>query len=166
MTKSIYLCGVGGQGTILVSKILTSALIQMGYDVKMSEIHGMSQRGGSVVTQIRFGKKIYSPSIGFGEADIIVSFEKIEALRALPYLKKGGTIVLDPCEIYPMSVLTGNTEYPHNAIDSLKTVVENLMTVNAAQIARTLGNKKLKISYCWELWSGLWAYRIRSTGRA
>ena len=101
MNKSIILVGVGGQGTITTSSILSKGLIENGFDVKMSEIHGMSQRGGTVVTQIKYGEKVYSPIIGDGEADVIVSFEKLEALRALPYLKEGGVIVTDtqsaPC---------------------------------------------------------------------
>ncbi|MDR2945314.1 MAG: indolepyruvate oxidoreductase subunit beta, partial [Candidatus Adiutrix sp.] len=103
-TKNILLVGVGGQGAILTSKILVAGLISEGYDVKMSEIHGMSQRGGTVTTQVRYGEKVWAPNISLGEADIIVSFEKVEALRALPYLKPGGTIVTDEHEIYSMPV--------------------------------------------------------------
>ena len=106
MTKAIILVGVGGQGTITTSTILSKGLIEKGYDVKMSEIHGMSQRGGTVVTQIKYGDKVYSPIVGEGEADLIVSFEKIEAVRAIPYLKEGGTVITDTREILPMPVLT------------------------------------------------------------
>lgn len=95
MTKRILMVGVGGQGTILVSKILTEGLLEEGYDVKMSEIHGMAQRGGSVTTQIIYGDKVYSPTINKGEADILVSFEKVEALRYIPMLKKGGTLLVN-----------------------------------------------------------------------
>ena len=143
MTKSIVLVGVGGQGTILVSKILTAGLLKLGYDVKMSEIHGMSQRGGSVTTMIKYGDKVYAPNIGIGEADMIVSFEKIEAVRALPYLKKGGIIVTDDREIHPMSVLTGAAEYPHDALDKLGKVVENLTVIQANEIAEELGNVRV-----------------------
>ncbi len=143
MTKSIVLVGVGGQGTILVSKILTAGLLKLGYDVKMSEIHGMSQRGGSVTTMIKYGEKVYAPNIGIGEADMIVSFEKIEAVRALPYLKKGGIIVTDDREIHPMSVLTGAAEYPHDALDKLGEVVENLTVIQANEIAEELGNVRV-----------------------
>ena len=143
MVKSIVLVGVGGQGTILVSKILTAGLLKLGYDVKMSEIHGMSQRGGSVTTMIKYGDKVYAPNIGNGEADIIVSFEKIEAVRALPYLKKGGIIVTDDREIHPMSVLTGAAEYPHDALDKLGEVVENLTVLKANEIAEELGNVRV-----------------------
>jgi len=142
MTKCILLVGVGGQGTILISKILSAGLSQIGYDVKMSEIHGMSQRGGSVTTQIKYGEAVAAPNIGECEADIIISFEKIEGLRALPYLKKGGTVITDEREIYPMSVLTGAAAYPHDAIDALRAVVENVIVVKAAEAAEKLGNIK------------------------
>jgi Pyruvate:ferredoxin oxidoreductase and related 2-oxoacid:ferredoxin oxidoreductases, gamma subunit len=112
VAKSILLVGVGGQGTILVSKILSQGLMKAGYDVKMSEIHGMSQRGGSVTTQIKFGDKVYSPSIGIGEADILVAFEKLEAARYIGNLKKGGVLVVNDEEMYPLPVLTGQAEVP------------------------------------------------------
>ncbi len=142
MNKSIILVGVGGQGTITTSTILSKGLLEAGYDVKMSEIHGMSQRGGTVVTQIKYGEKVYSPIIGDGEADIIVSFEKLEALRALPFLKEGGIIVTDDREINPMPVLTGEAEYPHEAIEQLKEVVPNVIVIQAAKVAEELGNVK------------------------
>ncbi len=143
MVKSIVLVGVGGQGTILVSKILTAGLLKLGYDVKMSEIHGMSQRGVSVSTLIKCGDMVYAPNIGNGEADMIVSFEKIEAVRALPYLKKGGQIVTDDREIHPMSVLIGAAEYPHDALDRLGETVENLTVLKANEIAEELGNVRV-----------------------
>lgn len=139
-TKSILLIGVGGQGTILISKIITAGLVAMGFDVKMSEIHGMSQRGGSVTTQIKYGEKIYSPNMGKGEADLIVSFEKVEALRALPFLKKGGAIIMDEREIYPMPVLTGNATYPHETYDELKKIIPSLKLIKAAETAKSLGS--------------------------
>ncbi len=142
MAKSIILVGVGGQGTITTSSILSKGLIEKGYDVKMSEIHGMSQRGGTVVTQIKYGDKVYSPIIGDGEADLIVSFEKLEALRALPYLKEGGILVTDTREIFPMPVLTGASEYPHDAIEKLQAAVPNVVVVEAAKVAEELGNVK------------------------
>ena len=142
MTKSIILVGVGGQGTITTSSILAKGLIEEGYDVKMSEIHGMSQRGGTVVTQIKYGEKVYSPIIGEGEADLIVSFEKIEAARAISYLKKGGTLVTDDREIFPMPVLTGAADYPADAIDRLKEICPNVILVQAAETAKALGNVK------------------------
>lgn len=142
MTKSILLCGVGGQGTILISKILTAGFLQQGYDVKMSEIHGMSQRGGSVITQIKYGDKVHAPNIGLGEADMIISFEKSEAVRALPNLRRGGTLITDAHEIFPMPVLTGAQTYPHDAIEKLKETVPNLIVIHAAETAQKLGNSK------------------------
>ena len=142
MTKSILLVGVGGQGTILISKILTVGLTRMGYQVKMSEIHGMSQRGGSVSTQIKYGDDVYAPNIGLAEADMVISFEKSEALRALPYLKKGGTLITDEREIYPMPVLSGEQSYPHDAIETLKQRVDNVIVIRAAETAEKLGSIK------------------------
>ena len=142
MTKSILLVGVGGQGTILISKILTVGLTRMGYQVKMSEIHGMSQRGGSVSTQIKYGDDVYAPNIGLAEADMVISFEKSEALRALPYLKKGGTLITDEREIYPMPMLSGEQSYPHDAIETLKQRVDNVIVILAAETAEKLGSIK------------------------
>ena len=142
MTKSIILVGVGGQGTITTSTILSKGLIDLGYDVKMSEIHGMSQRGGTVVTQIKYGDKVYSPIIGEGEADLIVSFEQLEALRALPYLKEGGTVVTDSRKIFPMPVLTGSASYPDDAIDRLNQAGCKVVVTEASKTARELGNVK------------------------
>ena len=139
MITSILLTGVGGQGTILTTKILSAGLAQMGYDVKMSEIHGMSQRGGTVNTQLKF--KVYAPKIGEGEADLIVAFEKTEALRALPYLKKGGSILMDRKEIMPLSVLTGAAEYPHEADKELEKLV-GAKVIPAGEIAESLGSPK------------------------
>lgn len=140
MTTNILLTGVGGQGTILTTKILTAGLVELGFDVKMSEIHGMSQRGGTVNTQLKFGEKVYAPNIGEGEADIIVAFEKVEALRALPTLKKGGRIIMDDREIYSMPVLIGQQEYPHDADEILKKVVGNVTIIPASKIADELGS--------------------------
>ncbi len=142
MTTNILLTGVGGQGTILTTRILSSALAGMGYDVKMSEIHGMSQRGGTVNTQLKYGSRVYAPNIGTGEADIIVAFEKVEALRALPYLKKGGSIVMDEREIYSMPVLTGAAEYPHDADKLLTELVGSVTVIPASSIAEELGSIK------------------------
>lgn len=142
VTTSILLVGVGGQGTILVSKVLSQGLMEKGYDVKMSEIHGMSQRGGSVTTQIKFGEKVYSPSIGKGEADILVSFEKLEAARYLPFLKKGGTLIVNDTEIYPLPVLVGAAEYPKGLTEKLIDTVENIQLIKASQIAEELGEPR------------------------
>ena len=142
MTKNIILVGVGGQGTILTTKVLSKGLVEMGYDVKMSEIHGMSQRGGTVTTQLRYGEKVYAPNIGDHEADLIIAFEKMEALRALFYLKKGGAIITDDKEIFPMPVLTGEQEYPEDCLDDLKATVGDVTVIKAAEKAAELGNVK------------------------
>ena len=113
-TKNIMIVGVGGQGSLLASKLLGRMLLQMGYDIKVSEVHGMSQRGGSVVTYVRFGEKVYSPVIDKGEADFIVSFELLEAARWTEYLKPGGKIVVNTQKISPMPVITGVAEYPQD----------------------------------------------------
>ena len=120
MTKSIMLVGVGGQGTILASKLLTIGLMEAGYDVKMSEIHGMSQRGGSVSSQVRYSKdQVYSPVIEIGGADMIVSFEKVEALRYLKYLKEGGTIVANNYKMESVATITGKAEYKVEEVDKI-----------------------------------------------
>ena len=141
MTKSILLVGVGGQGTILASKLLTIGLMQAGYDVKMSEIHGMSQRGGSVSSQVRYGEEVYSPVIEIGGADILVSFEKMEALRWLKYLKTNGKIISNNFKINSMPVITGKAEYLENEIDEeLKRIGTKL--IDASESAMKLGNSK------------------------
>ncbi|MBL6468731.1 MAG: indolepyruvate oxidoreductase subunit beta [Mogibacterium sp.] len=139
--KNILLVGVGGQGTILASKILTSGLMEAGYDVKMSEIHGMSQRGGSVSTQVRYGEKVLSPIVGMGSADVIVAFETMEALRWLPYLKKGGSIVVNDFVINPAPVNQGQAEYPEGIIDDLAAKVK-VVSLKAGDMAAELGNPK------------------------
>ncbi len=139
--KSILLVGVGGQGTILASKILTQGLIESGYDVKMSEVHGMSQRSGSVSTQVRFGSNVYSPIIGKGMADILVSFEEMEAARYAQYLKKNGTAVINTYRIPSMPILTGVKAYPTNSIQLFKERVKTI-DLNATKIAENMGNSK------------------------
>lgn len=141
-TKSILFVGVGGQGIILASKILTEGLVRFGYDVKMSEVHGMAQRGGSVTTQVRFGEKVYSPLIGMGEADVIVAFEKVEAARWLQYLKPQGTLVVNDYELYSVPVLIGAEQYPEGVIEKLKDAVPNIKIFNAAKKAEEIGNIK------------------------
>lgn len=139
--KNILLVGVGGQGTILVSKIMTYGLVEAGYDVKMSEVHGMAQRGGSVSTQIRFGSKVYSPIIAKGQADILVSFEAMEALRWLEFLNPEGTAVVNDYKIPSAPILAGLKEYPEQVLEH---VVEKVDTVvlKANDIAESLGNAK------------------------
>ncbi|WP_425448379.1 indolepyruvate oxidoreductase subunit beta [Dethiothermospora halolimnae] len=141
-TKSILLVGVGGQGTILASKILSTGLIESGYDVKMSEIHGMSQRGGSVTTQIRYGDKVNSPIIGKGEANILVSFEVMEALRRIEYLDPNGKMVINNYRIPSAPILTGKSEYPEGVIERIKDKVDTTI-LNAADMAEELGNPKV-----------------------
>lgn len=142
MIKNILLVGVGGQGTILVSKILSNGLLQAGYDVKMSEIHGMAQRGGSVSTQVRYGEKVYSPIIGVGDADILVSFETMESIRWLEFLKPEGIAVINEHEIPSAPILTGKAVYPEGVIEEIRTKV-NTKVINAAEIAERLGNTKV-----------------------
>ncbi len=141
MTKNIMIVGVGGQGTLLASRILGNTVIGEGYDVKVSEVHGMSQRGGSVVTYVKYGEKVYSPIIGEGEADIILAFELLEAYRALPYLKKGGKIIVNNQQIDPMPVITGVAAYPENITEKIAAVAD-LVTVDALSLAKEAGNIK------------------------
>lgn len=142
MTKSILLVGVGGQGTILASKLLTTGLMEAGYDVKMSEIHGMSQRGGSVSSQVRYGDKVESPVIEIGGADILVSFEKMEALRWLKYLKVDGKAVVNDFEIESMPILNGKVDYPKGINEELIEKA-NATVIDAAAKAKELGNPKV-----------------------
>lgn len=139
--KNILLVGVGGQGTILASKVLSEGLMSAGYDVKMSEIHGMSQRGGNVSTQVRFGEKVYSPIIGKGEADLIVAFEKMEALRWIEYLKEDGKMVINDVEIPSVPIQMGMVKYPQGILEELSKKVTTYV-FKASEIAETLGNSK------------------------
>ena len=141
-TKSIMIVGVGGQGTLLASRILGSVLGTAGYEVKVSEVHGMSQRGGSVVTYIRYGEKVYSPVIEKGQADIIVSFEALEAARWVSFLKKGGKLVMNTQEIEPMPVITGAAQYPANIVDTLKSLGEDVIAVDALSLAEQAGTSR------------------------
>lgn len=139
--KNVLLVGVGGQGTILASKILTEGLLEAGYDVKMSEIHGMSQRGGNVSTQIRFGDKVHSPIMGKGEADVIVAFEKMEALRWIEYLKQGGELVVNDFEMPTIPIQIGVEQYPEDVLGTLQAAADTVV-IKAGDIARNLGNTK------------------------
>lgn len=139
--QNILLVGVGGQGTILVSKILSSGLIEAGYDVKMSEVHGMAQRGGSVSSQVRFGPKVYSPIIGRGQADIMVSFETMEALRWLEYVRPSGKVLVNDYQIPSAPILMGKLDYPESVLDILKQKADTTV-IAAASIAEGLGNAK------------------------
>ena len=139
--KSILLVGVGGQGTILVSKLLTQGLIQAGFDVKMSEVHGMAQRGGSVSTQVRYGEKVYSPIIGEGGADILVALEKMEAVRWANYLKPTGIAVINDYEIPSLPVATGTVQYPEGCIEAMRKCFKTI-AVDAAGVAEEIGNPR------------------------
>ncbi|NLK63500.1 MAG: indolepyruvate oxidoreductase subunit beta [Tissierellia bacterium] len=141
-TKNILLVGVGGQGTILVSKILSTGLMEAGYDVKMSEIHGMAQRGGSVSTQVRYGKEVSSPIIGIGEADILVSFETMETLRWLEFLKPEGVVVINDFKIPSAPILMGKADYPEGIIELIEGKAKTKV-INAGEIAEELGNQKV-----------------------
>ncbi|MBR2474543.1 MAG: indolepyruvate oxidoreductase subunit beta [Clostridia bacterium] len=141
-TTSLMIVGVGGQGTLLASKLLGKLLVSQGYDVKVSEVHGMSQRGGSVVTYVKYGDKVYSPVITEGEADYIVSFEKIEAARYVSCLKEGGRIVVNTQEIDPMPVIIGNTVYPTDVLDTIKAAGVNIDAFDALTLAEQAGSSK------------------------
>lgn len=141
-TKNIMIVGVGGQGTLLASKLLGKLLLGKGYDVKVSEVHGMSQRGGSVVTYVRYGNKVYSPVIDKGEADVIVSFEMLEAARWAEYLKKDGVIITNTQQVNPMPVITGAQEYPQNLENKLKEMGINLDALDALSLAEKAGSSK------------------------
>lgn len=141
-TKNIMIVGVGGQGTLLASKMLGFVLLQQGYDVKVSEVHGMSQRGGSVVTYVRYGKKVYSPVIDKGEVDVIISFEKLEAARWLEFLKKDGTIITNTQEVEPMPVITGAAAYPENLIEKMQAAGAKVDAKDFLLIAQEAGSAK------------------------
>ena len=142
MTKNIMIVGVGGQGSLLASKLLGRLLVDEGYDVKVSEVHGMSQRGGSVVTYVRFGEKVYSPVIENGEADFIVSFEKIEAARYVENLKQDGTIIVNTQQIDPMPVIIGAATYPEDIITEMKDKGIHVDDIDALALANEAGSSK------------------------
>ena len=142
MTKNIMIVGVGGQGSLLASKMLGKLLLAQGYDVKVSEVHGMSQRGGSVVTYVRYGEHVYSPIIEQGEADMIISFEQLEAARWLPYLKEGGKVVVSTQMIDPMPVITGAMEYPAQLEEKLRALGLRLDAMDALTLAEQAGSPK------------------------
>lgn len=141
-TTSLMIVGVGGQGTLLASKLLGRLLVSEGYDVKVSEVHGMSQRGGSVVTYVLFGEKVYSPIVERGEADYIISFEKAEAARWLPFLKKGGKMIVNTQQIDPMPVIIGAAEYPENVIEEMIALGVDIDAIDALTPALEAGSAK------------------------
>ena len=140
--KNVMIVGVGGQGSLLASRILGSLFIEEGLDVKLSEVHGMAQRGGSVVTYIRAGEEIASPLIPAGECDVIISFEKIEAARYLPWLKEGGLVVVNDQKISPISVLTGATQYPDDILDTIRAKGVKLVAFDALSAAAEAGSER------------------------
>ena len=143
MNKSIMIVGVGGQGSLVASKMLGHVVMQAGYDVKVSEVHGMSQRGGSVVTYVKYSdEKVWSPVINEGEADIIISFELLEAARWVGFLKKDGAVVVNNQEIAPMPVITGAAVYPENIGEKLSQIGVNLKLVDALKLAEEAGSAK------------------------
>ena len=140
--KNILIVGVGGQGTLLASKLMGKCFLQEGYDVKVSEVHGMSQRGGSVITYVRYGEKVYSPVIEKGEADIIISFEQLESARWLPWLKKDGVLISSTQKIDPMPVIMGKAEYPADVLPSIRAKGVELVEVDALGLALEAGTAK------------------------
>ena len=140
-TTSIMIVGVGGQGTLLASKLLGNVLLGAGYDVKLSEVHGMSQRGGSVVTYVRYGDRVYSPIVDQGEADYILSFEIRESARWISYLKKGGKLITNTQKTWPMPVITGAMTYPENIVEKLSRMAD-VQAVDALKLATEAGSPK------------------------
>ena len=141
-TKNVMIVGVGGQGSLLASKLLGHLLLAQGYDVKVSEVHGMSQRGGSVVTYVRYGTKVASPVIDVGEADCIVSFELLEAARWLPYLKEGGQVVTNIQQIDPMPVITGAAQYPTGLVEKMQAAGVKVDALDCLKLAEEAGSSK------------------------
>ena len=142
--KSLLLAGVGGQGILLASDIICKVMMEKGYDVKQSDVHGMAQRGGCVTSHVRYGKKVYSPLARKGDVDIIVSFEKLEALRYLDYLKAGGLVLVNDEEIYPPSVNLGEADYPKGIYESLRSQFgpDHVKVVTGPEMAAKAGNRR------------------------
>ena len=138
---NIVICGVGGQGTLLASRILGHIAMELGHDVKVSEVHGMSQRGGSVITYVRMGEKVYSPMIEQKGADFVLAFEELEALRDLTYLKDGGTLIVNVQQILPLPVIIGAAKYPENILQTLKEKA-NVVALDALPMAAQAGNAR------------------------
>jgi indolepyruvate ferredoxin oxidoreductase beta subunit len=162
--------GVGGQGTLLASRLLGSALISRGYDVKVSEVHGMSQRGGSVVTYVKFGNKVFSPIVREGEADLILAFEQLEAARWLKFLKLEGKLIVNTQKIDPMSVVIGSAEYPDGVIEGLKSAGANVSEIDALPLALKAGSSKAvnvvligAIASCMDIPYEVWIQAVRDT---
>lgn len=141
-TKSVMIVGVGGQGTLLASRLLGAALLSCDYDVKVSEVHGMSQRGGSVVTYVKYGDEVASPIVGKGEADLILAFEQLEAARWLPFLKKGGNLIVNTQKIDPMPVIIGTAVYPDKVLEAIEKTGAKLVSADALSLAVEAGSPK------------------------
>jgi len=140
--KSVLMAGVGGQGILKASDMLCQAMMEAGQDVKKSEVHGMAQRGGCVTSHVRYGNKVYSPIAGKGDVDILVSFEKMETLRYLDFVKRSGTIIINDREIYPPSVNLGNTPYPDDVPSRVAGIFKNVKVVNATNLALSAGDPR------------------------
>lgn len=141
-TKNIMIVGVGGQGTLLTSRILGGLAIEAGFDVKISEVHGMAQRGGSVVTYVRYGENVAEPIVEEGQADVLIAFERLEALRYAHFLKKDGVLIINDQRIDPMTVVTGVAQYPENIIKNLSKQYR-VVSLNAMDEALKLGNSRV-----------------------
>ena len=141
-TKNIMIVGVGGQGTLLTSRILGGIAIEGGYDVKLSEVHGMAQRGGSVVTFVRYGETVAEPIVEEGQADVLIAFERLEALRYIHFLKKDGVLIVNDQKIEPITVVTGMAQYPEGIIEKLEEE-HKVLKVDAMTEAKKLGNSKV-----------------------
>lgn len=141
-TINILICGVGGQGVLLAGDIIAETAIASGFDAKKSEVHGMAQRGGSVVSHVRYGEKVNSPLIREGEADVILSFEEMETARYLQFLKSDGWLVINKQQVMPMSVATGQAEYPADIIEQIKQQVKNVVAVPGMDLAGNAGSAK------------------------
>ncbi len=146
MTKNIMIVGVGGQGTLLTSRIIGKTATKAGFNVKISEVHGMAQRGGSVVTFVRYGEQVFEPIVEEGQADIIIAFERLEAQRYAHFLKKDGILIVDDCRIDPMTVVIGAKTYPENIIENLKRE-HNVHAIDGAKIIEELGNSKIRNTF-------------------
>ena len=168
-TKNVMIVGVGGQGSLLASKLLGHLLLHQGYDVKVSEVHGMSQRGGSVVTYVRYGDKVASPIIDRGEADYIVSFELLEAARWLPYLKPDGQIVTSIQQIDPMPVITGASKYPEGLVEKMRAAGAKVDAMDCLALAQEAGSAKAvnlvlmgRLSHYFDLPEEAWQEAIKA----
>lgn len=169
MTKSMMIVGVGGQGSLLASRLIGNVLLACGYDVKLSEVHGMSQRGGSVVTYVKYGEKVHSSIVDQGEADYIISFELLEAARYLSFLKKNGKIVTSTQTVIPMPVITGAMEYPAELVEKLKARAD-VTAIDALKLAEQAGSAKAanivlmgKLSAMTEIAEEIWYQALEQT---